>query len=525
MRLLSLLSALIFIAGCGGDGSHASRSNFKPVEASYDLTEPNSLATVINVTDATLHINLGSNPKSLYVVTTSHFDNQPISVNNKKSSRVLNESNETLDSNPKNSDSVVKRVMQFREQTFKLLRVGSSSSDESYERLTPQNRASQGATASFCVDMDSNYNCKRQINATAIRVKSTIATAQGDKSLVIWLQDGLSIKSSSLDNLSDTFLKSGLNNDIYDWETNIYSKEWGDDAKDVDSHLIANDNTIDVLVYNMYNSGVAGFYWPKDNFKKSFLAASNERVMFYVNANLLATDEKETFTTLDHEFQHMIHFYQRAILKDIHDDTWFNEMLSEATEDLLATKIAYKGPRNVDPNDGSAGSGNNKKGRYPSFNAHNTLSLTQWGNGVAHYGKVSAFGTYLLRNYGGAKLLHELMKSSKYDKEALLEATGVDDFHTLIHNWGCAVVLSDKTNIEGIFRYNKGGFFTTSYGDVTYNLGSINFFNYSPKPKFSNSATLDDNANLYTKIGTNLSGTVDIRVYAPKGATISVIAK
>jgi len=525
MKYLPLIFFTLFLIGCGG-GETVNSTHFDPIEASYSLSKQNSIITIKNSKDATLHLDLGTTPKSLYVVTTSHFNNQEISLNDARFNRIISnkEGNNSQLENMQAQESLAKRILAFNENTFKLLRIQDHSSDSNNYEQKALRTVSRGTSETFCVDMDSNYNCTRYIDATAVRIKSAIATTQGDRDLVIWLENGISIKSSALNNLSDIFLQSGLDNDIYDWETNIYSKEWGEDAHNIDSHLIGESGTINILVYNMHTNSMAGFFWPKDNFKKSYITASNEKIMFYINAQLLNNDEKETFTTLDHEFQHMIHFYQRAVLQDIHNETWFNEMMSEATEDLLATKIGYKGPRNVDPNDGSAGSNNNKKGRYPSFNAHNTLALTSWGSSVAHYGKVSAFGAYLNRNYGGAKLLHDLMMSNKTDRKALEEVTGVP-LHTLVNQWGSAVVLSDQSSVNGKLQYNRDGFFTSNYGSSSYQLGSINFFNYSPQPKFQNSANLDDNANLYSKIGENLTGSIDLQISIPKGATISIIAK
>ena len=528
MKYLTLITVALFLVGCGGSGGSSQEStHFDPIQANYSLTEANSIITIKNSKDATLHIDLGPSPKSLYVVTTSHFDNQKVTVRSSLATSVTkHNSQESTQLNLKRvNNSLANRILRFNEETFKLLRIKDHSQEQQDPLQSKEARVvSQGAAESFCVDMDSSYSCKRRINATAVRVKRSIPTTQGDKNLVIWLEDGVLVKSSALNHLSDIFLKQGLDNDIYDWETNIFSKEWGEDAESIDRHLIGDDATINILVYNMQSNAMAGFFWPKDNFKKSYIAASNEKIMFYINANLLNSDEKETFTTLDHEFQHMIHFYQRAVLKDLHDDTWFNELMSEATEDLLATKIGYKGPRNVDPNNGSAGANNNKKGRYPIFNAHNTLPLTEWGGSVAHYGKASAFGAYLNRNYDGAKLLHDMMISSKPASQVLKEVTGVDT-QTLVNQWGVAVVLSDQTNTDEKFKYNRGDFFSSSYGESSYQLGSINFFNYTPTPRFKESATLDNNANLYSKIGENLTGKIDVTITANKGVTISLIAK
>ena len=158
-------------------------------------------------------------------------------------------------------------------------------------------------------------------------------------------------------------------------------------------NLIPKNDEITILLTdidedNSANGGVVGFFWSKDNFLATTVAGSNERVMFYIDSVMFANGDngwdiddywpKELISTLAHEFQHMINFYQKYILLDTDTDTWINEMLSESTEDLVATKIRHIGPRGVDYMDGSAGDPGNTLGRYPLFNANNTLSLTSW---------------------------------------------------------------------------------------------------------------------------------------------------
>jgi len=503
----------------------------------------------------------------------------------------------------------------------------------------------------FCVDT-SQYDvniCTQTVNASVVKQVKNIETKYGTKTIKIWLEDNNNdLNSKKIDTLANYFLKDGLNNDIYDWVTNIYNKEWGDDAEDIDDALIKNDNTINILLYNMNTRGLAGFFWPKDNFKKSYVLTSNEKIMFYINTEVYAVNEKEVITTLGHEFQHMIHFYQRNILKDLKDSTWLDELMSETTEDFLATKIGYKGPRNVDPNDGSAGKPGNKGGRYPYFNKKDTRALTNWHNDLSDYGKVSSFGAFLARNYGGAKLFHDMLNSDSQDEDAIVDAVtsnnhidtskfstnndtftineenqiirildtkdknitihndlnkeifvvitshydnqtvsiSTDDennlfrqykisrkvvkekeekipeimakihnfrenidkyltrehkmkkrvvanevdekvFNYLLNMWAGGVVLSSKILDESSNKpvYNFGDFKETSYDDVTYKLGSINFFYYIPQPVTYSSKTLNKNGNMYYKLGSNLSGDIKIKVNIPKGADITIIAK
>ena len=349
-----------------------------------------------------------------------------------------------------------------------------------------------------------------------------------------------------VDQLAETFLMSGLDNDIYDWVTNIYEAEWGDDTNDY-TGLIAANNEITILLTdidgdNNPNGGVIGFFWSKDNLDKAIISGSNERLMFYADAVMFANGEgtwdmndfwpKEMVSTLAHEFQHMINFYQKYILLDTDSDTWINEMLSETTEDLIATKIQHIGPRGVEYTDGSAGPTDNRNGRYPLFNENNTLSLTSWNNQLEDYSKVNAFGTYLIRNYGGAELLHDIMHNTYADKQAIVDAVNKSadglgkTFDNLLSEWGTAVLLSDNDNLIDVPFYNTGDFTYSTYNSTTYEMGSINFFNYNPLPTiYTTAGRVSAQGNYYYKVGNNLTGDITINLELNGQTEATLIAK
>ena len=403
--------------------------------------------------------------------------------------------------------------------------------------------------------------------ATARKVVSNIQTNFGRKTLNIWVSndsfsptdDSGCIKTKCVtqhmvDALADSFLKAGTNNDVYDWVTHIYGEEWGKDASEKFDMFIGKNDEITILLTDIdeddkVDGGVVGFFYAKDNFKKTLETdgsdkdGSNERVMFYADAVLFAKGSsdttwsiddfwpKEMVATLAHEFQHMIHFYQKSVLRVPSDseeeaDAWLNEMLSEATEDLVATKIKHTGPRGVVHTDGSAGDSSNEKGRYTKFNEDNTRSLTAWENSLSDYAQVNAFGTFLTRNYGGAKVLHDIMHNSKVHEDAVEEATG-KNFGELLKEWGVAVLLSDHDNLApDTPTYNTGDFTLDTYKGVTYDLGSINFFNYSPKPNLQTTAgEVKAQGNYYYKIGDNLSGTVTLDLNLNGTTEATLIAK
>ncbi len=529
-RLLILVSLLI-LAGCGGGGSSGvvdeSSSKFARQNKSIDIDSSKRVYRITNAKDSTLELNI-KEPKDIYVVVSSKFNNQKVSVDTKSYSYTDNKdidfssANRVLPFPFKKVDTILMRKEINNILFDKSLTPNYRLTNESNRTI---NDISNYSSANFCIGMDSNHKCTSYISASSKKVIKDIQTPFGTKSLVIWLEKGNSLSQDSIDKLADIFLKSGPNNDIYDWETNIFGEEWESNANVIDSKLIAKSDIIDILIYDMNNISLAGYFWGKDNFKKSAIEASNEKIMFYINSELLKKDPKETYTTLVHEFQHMIHFYQRSVVKGIEDSAWYDELMAESIEDLLSTKIGYKGPRNVDPNDGSAGEAGNRGGRYPNFNRYNSASLTTWQNSPADYSKVSAFGTYLLRNYGGANLLNRMMFSNNQDEYAILDATGESNFGDLIANWGSAVILSDIINAEDKYRYNFGDFKYVDFNGITYELGSINFFNYTPNPQFRSSAILDKNANLYYKLGSNLRGSINLNVSLPIGGDITIIAK
>ena len=72
-------------------------------------------------------------------------------------------------------------------------------------------------------------------------------------------------------------------------------------------------------------------------------------------------------------------------------------------------------------------------------------------------------------------------------------------------------MLSDHTNLADLPIYNTGDFTYSSYGGTTFDLGSINFFNYNPLPTiYTTTGSVQSEGNYYYKIGDNLTGTVTI---------------
>ena len=85
------------------------------------------------------------------------------------------------------------------------------------------------------------------------------------------------------------------------------------------------------MIDPLTEGGVAGYFYAKDNFKSSYYSGSNQRIMFYLDAVMFANGDGidgtdwdvsdpspgDIVSTLTHEFQHMIHFYQKQIKSEL----------------------------------------------------------------------------------------------------------------------------------------------------------------------------------------------------------------
>lgn len=513
-----------------------------------NLGSPNSISHSVS---------LGSTPKSLYLVlSNSDTRSSTMSIQKNTLSKIENEvrrkeSDSLIASEPK----IIHRPQYVKdfEKELSILIAQAKENKGRQDKIIETN--STVRAKDILGQSDSLYLTQyyQSTTATARKIVSNISTNMGRKTLNVWVSNdsfdsgnGCSkvrcVTQTMVDALANSFLKSGLDNDVYDWVTNIFGEEWGDDTG-----LIPANDEITILLTdidqdNSANGGVIGFYWSKDNLEKTFYRSSNERVMFYIDAVMFAngsgtwdiddTWPKEVISTLAHEFQHMIAFYQKETLLNTSAEVWLDEMLSETTEDIVATKIKYKGPRGVDYWDGTAGDNGNTSGRYPLFNTYiNALSLTAWTH-TAKYSKVNAFGTYLIRHYGGAKLLHDMMHNRFADEEAIVAGVnqtiaGRDKtFKDLLHEWGISLMLSDRTDVLNYPIYNSGEFLSNTYGTTTYEMGSINFFNYSPKPAISTvMGTIQAQGNYYYKLGDNLTGDVDFSLELNGKTEVSLIIK
>lgn len=378
-------------------------------------------------------------------------------------------------------------------------------------------------------------------NSQLSTVRKTVS-AHG-KTLNIWVADNcwegsesdkiLKVTQQMVDVLASKFLAVGDDNDVYEWVTNICGAPWGAHGY---SNLIASTDDIHIWLTDINNDNTntgtvtVGYFYARDNFLKSYNASSNEKIMFTIDAILFASPTGETWdvsnfwpmtviSTLSHEFTHMVYFYQKTILKGQGgDNTAVNEMCAQCVEDLVSNKILANGPRGVSYVTANAGNANNNQGRLPLYNSNNESNFLDWSENDAqvliNYSKTYALGAYLMRNYGGADLIKQLVQNNYIGVASIENAVNANggaglNYGNILQRFGAANLLSDKTTMAAGYLFNAGSWLASISNGITYNLGSINLYNYTPTPYVYTSlpGIQQPGSNILYRAGENLSGT------------------
>ena len=368
------------------------------------------------------------------------------------------------------------------------------------------------------------------------RKKVSVPTKFGKKSVNIWVADDCwqktgkkkrLVNQAMVDAVADKFLKTGEDNDIYDWVTNICGEEWGDRDK---NELIAAEQPIDILLCDIGNDddakGKLGFFWRGNSYKKKRVPNSNERLLLYLDAPIYAIGDGRNWSVDDslprlsisrlaYDFQHMINSYQLFEKKGVYQENWLKSLLSMSVEDLVAQKLF---------GDFSSSPYNN---RFEKLNNCNDYSVGSWGEDLeASYAIHYGLGSYLLRQFGGADFVKKIYASKKKSFDAVEEVTG-ESFANLMKKWGAAYLLSDIDGSSGEFCYNLD--LESSANGVDYNLCEINAFDKgSPRVYAVNSASdISANSNKYFKIKERLpvgKYVIDV-LMLDKNLELTVVAK
>lgn len=182
---------------------------------------------------------------------------------------------------------------------------------------------------------------------------------------------------------------------------------------------------VNILLYDIANDaseskngGVYGFFHSLDFYNNENY--SNKTECINIDSYFFKEDKEGALQTLFHEFQHLENFVNKVVLasESRSVSTWYNEMLSMLAEDIFTDLM------NVDLINAPAS-------RLNVFNAYYPLGFYKWrtesnylpyGDVYISYANSYAFGSYLLRNFGGVGLIKEIAQNDFVDEKSITEA-------------------------------------------------------------------------------------------------------
>lgn len=254
---------------------------------------------------------------------------------------------------------------------------------------------------------------------------------------------------------------------------------------------------VDILLFDIggdaeetQTGGVFGYHFTADMRSQKYFDAynskqqTNDSKCFYIDSFFYKKYPNKILGTLAHEYQHMLGFIQKTVKNDVNHETWFTEMLSGLSEDIMASYFGETGPET-----------GVHKSRVPLFNKSYKKGVTIWDNNQESYSAVFAFGSYLLRNYGGIKLIKEIACNQYVNEQAItkaLETLGYNEtFESVFLKYGQAL-LNTETNLpESALTFNRA--VSEVIDGSTFSVGAIDLKKYGFKDATAHNA----NANGY----------------------------
>ncbi|MBU4406815.1 MAG: hypothetical protein KKB24_04425 [Candidatus Altiarchaeota archaeon] len=267
----------------------------------------------------------------------------------------------------------------------------------------------------------------------------------------------------------------------------LYFGEEEPEGVDGDSRITILLTDIDESYVNGYagEGYTAGYFWSVNEFSESYVSPpyhSNERKMFYIDTfpliekgsydgvvdytpttnhedYYIAEGSNNSYPTIAHEFQHMIHWYH-----DSDEETWVDEGCA-----VYAEYINGYGHPTSD---------------IEEFCLNYGKSLTEWTQELYDYGKSYLFMLYLSDHYGGNLTIKEVVSETDIGitgiNQALSTRGYTETFTKIFNDWTIANVLDDTTIGDGLYGYLDLDFIVPVtnilFSYPTGGLGTVNYW-------------------------------------------------
>lgn len=509
LKNLLLIISIVLLSSCSNDsGSSGGGSSYNKLQ---EFPENNYYFQIPSGTDA-IEFPEVHNQKECYLVYT----------NEKFEGLNIEEDGVLFDDDTENSRSAEStQEMVIYKNAFKLGNnlyrdeVHFNISDiKSFGKSINRNEGTASNTGSTNNNTDRHDFFAATTNSNRIDSSTTSfeKKAEGHKCR-IWYQAKTGI------NFSDDTIFKNLAKSIdffYEKVTQVFGSNNFSDPSGL--FISADENTIlEVLVYDLYGdaedkqeSGTFGFFNPFDfvlnaavpaineNSKEKHIPNSNEAQVIHIDSHFLLKAPDAVMSTAVHEFQHLLNFCNKAQ----NYNSWYTEMLSMCAEDI------FQGLLNLDDLD-SPKSRFNEKFNSP-WKGFLTWPKSTDPDVYFAYANAYAFGAYLMRNYGGIKLIHEIATNNYVDEQSVtraLQALGYNEtFYSALKKFSFIYIFPENKNYYSLNKSISQTISGSSYTLTPINLNDYAFKIYNSKSELDN--FMKNNLYPYQKYGTNESKTL-----------------
>lgn len=247
--------------------------------------------------------------------------------------------------------------------------------------------------------------------------------------IYFWIENGVKYDEGDLKRLGDAF-----ENQMYPTDREFFGSE--------PNPGVDGDPRIYIVYVRGTGASNAGYYSTPDEYNPLVKEYSNGHEMFFFNADNMDLGAEDTYGTLAHEFQHMIHWNT-----DRNEASWINEGFSMVAELLNDYPIYFDFYYVVDPD----------------------INLTDWspnpGSNGPHYGQSFLYLSYFLDRFGedATKAVVRHPENGLPSIDATLTELNITDPLTgqvvtaddVFMDWAATMWLQDSSVGDGRYHYNN----------------------------------------------------------------------
>lgn len=230
-------------------------------------------------------------------------------------------------------------------------------------------------------------------------------------------------------------------------------------------NIVISDLFYDYSNTSKTKSGTYGYFWAGDMFKDY----ENQDSIIHLDSFFISENPESVYSTLAHEFNHMLNTINKSFVHKKEFSTWYTEMLSALADAMFENYLS----ENLKDDNSIVNS------RIPFFNTWYNLGFSTWrsdttdyfpsGDVLISYGNVFAFGNFIAKNYGGFNLIKEIAENKYVDEESIVQAvrkynperSGIT-FKDILKDFSCVQITNYTTNgsfptLKKEVAYKKNG--------------------------------------------------------------------